>query len=110
MSNLLGLEQERPVSPEYDNIVPTGPDPVLEARVKRGADWFYWIAGLSVINSIAQVTGANFHFLGGLGLTEVADAIIDATIKQGEPASLRVVSIVFDLVAIAGFALAGYFA
>jgi len=43
-------------------------------------------------------------------VTELADAVIDVTVRQGAPAALRAVSIVFDLVAVIGFALAGYFA
>ena len=27
-------------------------DPVLEKQLKNGASWFYWIAGLSLINSV----------------------------------------------------------
>ena len=108
MSNLLGLEQERPATDAQQHV--SGPDPEWAARVKRGANWFYWIAALSLINSLAYVSGAQFHFLAGLGLTELADAIIDVSIKQGAPASLRAISIVFDLIAVIGLALAGYFA
>ena len=109
MSNLLGLEQERPASSQYDNV-PMGPDPMLPARIKRGANWFYWIAGLSVINSVAFASGADFHFLAGLGVTEVVDAVIDVFINQGAPSALKAVAIGFDLVAVIGFALCGYFA
>jgi hypothetical protein len=83
---------------------------MLAVHAKRGANWFYWIAGLSVVNSLAFVGGAQIHFLGGLGITEIADAVIDVSIKQGAPAAFRALSIIFDVVAIAGFALAGYFA
>ena len=109
MSNLLGLGDERPSTGEYDNVE-LGPDPEWAARVKRGANWFYWIAGLSVINSAAFVMGANFHFLAGLGLTEIADAIIEASIQQGAPTAIKAVSVVFDLIVVISFALAGYFA
>jgi len=36
---------------------------------------FYWIAGLSIINSIAQFAGGNIRFSIGLGITQVIDAI-----------------------------------
>jgi TRAP-type C4-dicarboxylate transport system permease small subunit len=108
MSNLLGLEEERPVDPKYDNVT-AGPDPELPARVKRGASWFYWIAGLSVINSVAFAAGGGFHFLAGLGVTEVVDAVVDVFVKQGAPPATRALSIVFDLIAVLGFALCGYF-
>jgi len=109
MSNLLGLEEERAGTGEYDDVA-IGPDPEAAARARRGANWFYWIAGLSVVNSLAYVAGAKIQFLGGLGVTAVADAVIDVSIRQGAPAALRGVSVVFDLVAVIGFALAGYFA
>jgi len=109
MSNLLGLEEQRPISPEYNNV-PGGPSPDIPVRIKRGANWFYWIAGLSVINSIAFAAGGNFHFLAGLGITEVADAVVDAFVNEGAPSAIRALSIVFDLIAIVGFGLCGFFA
>jgi hypothetical protein len=112
MSNFLGLEEERSTSTatgEYDRVQPVL-DPDVAVRIKRGANWFYWIAGLSVVNSIAFIVGAKFHFLAGLGVTEIADAVIEASIQQGAPGYLRAVSIIFDLIAVAGFALTGYFA
>jgi len=48
---------------------------VTAARARAGAKWFYWIAGLSMINSIVVITGGNFHFVVGLGITAVVDAV-----------------------------------
>lgn len=48
---------------------------ILAARAKSGARWFMWIAGLSLINTIAAFTGAHFHFIVGLGFTQFVDAI-----------------------------------
>ncbi len=45
----------------------------LELRAKKGARWFYWIAGLSVVNSIVMATGSNAHFVVGLGITMAFD-------------------------------------
>lgn len=42
---------------------------------RNGANWFYWIAGLSVVNSILMVSGTEWGFIFGLGITQVADAI-----------------------------------
>src|SRR4051794_14126697 len=107
MSNLLNLTEE---TPEKYSLDVNAPNPEWEARVKRGANWFYWIAGLSVINSVAFAAGANFHFLAGLGVTEIADAVVDVFINQGAPPALKALAIVFDLIAVLGFALCGYFA
>lgn len=46
-----------------------------EQIVKNGAGWFLAIAGLSVLNSVLTMSGANFHFIFGLGITEIVDAI-----------------------------------
>src|SRR5438046_3114443 len=98
MSNLLGIEEDRPATAGGQSGVNLGPspDPLWPARVKRGANWFYWIAALSVINSAAFIAEANFHFLAGLGVTELADAIVGESIKQGAPAAIKAFSVVFD--------------
>jgi hypothetical protein len=48
---------------------------VTAARARAGAKWFYWIAGLTMINSIVVITGGNLHFVVGLGITSVVDAM-----------------------------------
>lgn len=73
--------------------------------VKRGANWFYWIAGLSAINSLIMMSGSNTHFVVGLGITEVFDAV-----GRGLQGPGQMVALGFSI-AIAGvFVLFGYFA
>jgi hypothetical protein len=43
--------------------------------MRSGASWFYWIAGLSLINSITHLSGSGFGFALGLGITQVFDEI-----------------------------------
>ena len=47
----------------------------VEQRAKQGANWFHWIAGLSLVNSILIMTGADIHFPVGLGITQIIDVI-----------------------------------
>jgi hypothetical protein len=47
---------------------------VNAGRTRAGAKWFYWIAGLSVLNSVIVISGGNLHFVAGLGITSVVDA------------------------------------
>jgi hypothetical protein len=47
---------------------------VAAGRVRAGAKWFYWIAGLSMINSLVVIFGGKLHFVVGLGITSVVDA------------------------------------
>jgi hypothetical protein len=50
-------------------------DPATEAQMRSGASWFYWIAGLSLINSVLALAGSEWGFILGLGITQIFDAI-----------------------------------
>lgn len=43
--------------------------------VISAARWFWWIAGLSLVNSVLFHSGSDLNFVIGLGLTTVADAL-----------------------------------
>lgn len=55
--------------------VPSGPDPQLEASFRNGASWFFWLAGLSLVNSAIGWFGGNTRFLFGLGVTEFVNGL-----------------------------------
>jgi hypothetical protein len=48
----------------------------LVRNMKTGVNWFYWIAGLSIINTIIYLTGGTLNFVMGLGMTQVVDAFM----------------------------------
>jgi hypothetical protein len=77
----------------------------LQQRSKSGANWFYWIAGLSVVNTIAAVSGTSWRFILGLGITQVADAVAHEVGGVG-----TIAAIVIDAIAIGFFILMGKFA
>lgn len=52
------------------------------AKIKKGADWFFWIAGLSVLNSIISLLGGGINFLIGLGLPQIMTGV--AKLVAGE--------------------------
>ena len=84
----------------------------ITQRMKRGANNFYWIAALSVINSILSMTGSGTYFVIGLAVTLIADGITIG-LSQSLPEAALIVKIVGLVVSvlIAGvFALFGYFA
>jgi len=77
----------------------------LESAVRSGVSWFFWIAGLSLINTVVFLTGGSISFVVGLGATQLIDAIVKAgTERLGDQGAmvLRIVGFVLDLV-IAGF-------
>jgi hypothetical protein len=47
----------------------------IESQFKSGANWFFWIAGLSLVNSAILLAGGQWNFIVGLGITQVLDAI-----------------------------------
>ena len=46
-----------------------------EQIVKGAASWFIWIGGLSLLNSVIVMAGGGLHFIVGLGITQVVDAL-----------------------------------
>lgn len=65
----------------------------LESQHKNGASWFYWIAGLSLINSIAAFAGSTWGFIFGLAVTQIVDAIA----KQAGGSVATVAALVIDV-------------
>lgn len=93
-------------SPAVGSPVPTAKlEPAAAAQLKSGASWFYWIAALSLVNSIAALSGTGWRFLLGLGVTQLIDAL-GSTLGGGA----KVIVFVLDLVVAGVFVLFGVFA
>lgn len=73
-------------------------------RLHSGARWFYWVAGLSLVNSLASLAGQKWRFVLGLGITQLGDAL---AVHSGR--GIGVVA-VLDAVIVASFVLLGRFA
>ena len=76
----------------------------LERRRRIGAGWFYWVAGISLINAVITLAGQHWRFIIGLGTTQVATGLAVRAGRGWAPA------ILLDLVLIGGFAVLGYLA
>ena len=48
---------------------------LLEKQMKSGANNFFWIAGLSLINTIVNTMGGSVTFIMGLGITQIIDGL-----------------------------------
>lgn len=102
----LNLTPEEPVSAgtqaqnNYETI----------AQAKSGANWFYWIAGLSLVNSAIFLFGGNWSFFAGLGITQIIDAVgLGATEEQGISA-IKLVLFAINAIIAGGFIFCGIFA
>jgi hypothetical protein len=80
------------------------------AQAKSGASWFYWIAGLSLVNSLIFLFGGNWSFFAGLGVTQVIDAIVDQISQNGDLSVIKIVAFGIDLIIAALFVGCGFFA
>lgn len=61
---------------------PTSTQPDLDEQKRRvvlalkgPASWFVTVAVLSIVNSVLSMSGASLHFIFGLGITQVVDAL-----------------------------------
>ena len=77
----------------------------LERNIKGGANWFYWIVGLSIINAIMIFFNYDFNILGGLGIT-YKSAIIA---QEYHGSSTGFIAVVVMVAFFALFILFGYY-
>lgn len=85
----------------------------LEKRHKEGSKWFYFIGGLSLVNSIAFLAGGSFNFLVGLGITQVIDGISYAVINEVNANAgliIQIIAFMMDLIIAGIFVLLGVLA
>jgi hypothetical protein len=78
----------------------------LEAKFRGGANWFFWIAALSVINSVILLAEGDRQFVVGLGVTTVANSVALAVAKQSPDSAMVAKGIAFAFTCLA----AGFFA
>lgn len=84
----------------------------LESRIKGGANWFYFIGSLSLINSLIYLLGGAITFVIGLGLTQVIDGFsmgISEGIGGQAGLIVRIIGLVLDFFVASAFFLFGYF-
>ena len=80
-----------------------------EARLKGSADWFFWIAGLSLINTAVTFFGGNLSFIFGLGLTQLVDGVAMALVPEFGNITITI-ALVIDIVIALVFFLFGKYA
>ena len=63
-----------------------------EPEVMSGANWFWWIAALSLVNTVVIHSGGEINFVIGLGFTLIADTLFK---------EYMIIALAIDAVAIA---------
>lgn len=92
-------QQERPPQADYDDL----------NQAKSGASWFYWIAGLSLVNTLINFFGGQWSFFAGLGITQIVDAIVSNGGEITGITAVKVVGLVINLTIGAIFVCCGFF-
>lgn len=84
----------------------THPDPT----VVGAARWFWWIAGLSLVNTVMFFSGSDASFIVGLGMTAVASVMLagNMALAIGVTAAILGVYFLFGLYAQRGAKWAFY--
>jgi hypothetical protein len=103
-----------PVSPSISYQPPT---PAQTAQLKqgvrnrmlRGANWFFWIAGLSLVNSVTARINEGVNFVMGVGSTQLVDGVALGLIEEDPNLAVffHAVAIALDLVILGSLVLYG---
>ena len=93
---------------EYNNF-----DNVRHAELtqgyKSGANWFYWIAGLTIVTSVIAFGGGGIRFLISLGITQIIDGVAQEISADGGGA-VKVVALILSLLISGVFIIFGVLA
>ena len=81
----------------------------LENRMYSGANWFFWIAALSIVNSIIVIMNGNWSFLAGLGVTQIIDGLVQG-LMDGNGQMAKVLAVVLNIPVAGLFAIFGFLA
>ncbi len=79
----------------------------LEQQFRGGVGWFYAIAGLSLVNAVAHLSGAKLTFVVGLAATQIVTAI---ALEAGLGAAGKTVAFLLAALIAGIFLLFGIFA
>ena len=89
-----------------------GDETALAGRIVSSARWFYWVAALSLVNSIIVIAGGDWSFLFGLGTTQFVDGIVVLAVQEDPGAALfaKGLGLGIDLMIAGIYALFGWLA
>jgi hypothetical protein len=105
------------LQPLYETVTAAAPSPApisappaktasaTVPQIRSSAAWFYWIAALSLVNSISAVSGSTWRFILGLGITQIFDAMGNHSASSG-----RMISLTMDLITAGILVVLGRFA
>lgn len=91
----------------FENHYDYGQHAELSDRFRAGANWFYWIAGLTLVTSVISLMGGGWSFFLSLGITQLIDGFA-VYFAESFGEATKVIAIVLDIFIIALFIGLGY--
>jgi len=101
-------QEQEAIVPEpagTEKVLFEGVTQTLQKELQSGASWFYWIAGLTVVNTVMAFSGSDKGFVLGLAFTQGIDFG-----ARGIGSIGILIAVVIDLLMIGGFITFGIFA
>jgi len=83
----------------------------LIKQLKNGANWFFWIAGLSLVNTIVFLFDGSMYFVVGLGITQIVDGVfyvLGTEINSDLGLFFQIVGLVINLVLLGALVFFGF--
>lgn len=72
----MDMQTQPPPTPDTAQLVLIQRKLFLDGRIRNGANWFFWIAGLSLLNTVMYLFGITLTFVVGLGATQIVDGFM----------------------------------
>ena len=104
------MSEQYNITGEAAPLPPQNDEAELTQRISSGANWFYWIAGLSIVNSAISFFNGQVSFPAGLGINQVIDAFARIAIESGAGTFAGTALFVFGLVTAGIFFIFGVLA
>ncbi|MBX3243593.1 MAG: hypothetical protein KF685_03885 [Acidobacteria bacterium] len=89
-----------------ENVFQPIPMATKIADMRRGADWFFWVAALGILNSLIVTFGGLPSMLFGLGSTQ----LVDEMLRVNSLAAVNPIGLFFNAAIAVLFAAFGYYA
>jgi hypothetical protein len=82
---------------------------LYESQALSGANWFFWIAALSMINTVIILFDGKWSFLAGLGVTQFIDGM-GIALRESMGNTAVILSLFLDVIAASIFVVFGLLA
>ncbi len=82
----------------------------LESRFRNGVNWFFWIAALSLVNTLTYLFGVTITFVIGLGATQIVDGFMSgaAEVLGQNGVYAKAIGLVINIIIAGVFGLFGF--